>query len=634
MSDIKFTHRETHVITVAQLNQDFLRPESIRIQLDKAVRVSPLDVGCLAYTVRARNAVREDRQCNLVDNLSFVEERRELLRSIYFELSTALSHRTILHNVCSFESAIRWCDENGHSNFCSDEISAALAYQGYTQYLNGRIARKEIVPVSANNLQRAMSKLIGYQFPLEHLAIIRSAIPIRSQRGNSRAPREQSVTAYLKTCLTLARRLSEFVIKGEEYPFVLNLGEFEVVHFPSNVGALTPLKNQDVKSYNISERRISTVSEYIERASKLGVRVNPYQAQVDLSSAHRTLSSANTDMRCHWRIRLASLAMQAYTNILLILLGTTASELIQFDHEEGLELQKSLIKKELSAIKFRAKGLKTRYALGREGVHLLKEYLVLRTWVLNGQKFDKLFFMINANGRRAGVIRPLQLLFSQSFYKRISGVYLDSAYSNISTRVIRKYKSLVLHSLGISPTTVADVLNHSLSTNVNDYSDSPIEQQEEEFGIYWQSVRRAAERAIEIRGSGGTSIASGHCDAFLQPAPESDVTVLQPSCRSQYGCLYCKHYSCHADQEDIHKLLSLQYVANSVRASTSDLAHAEILYKDLCVRIDYIVDEISKRSPESAEIVSLIKYKVDNLGVLTVFWENWMQRYEKVGIVF
>ena len=47
MSDIKFTHRETHVITVAQLNQDFLRPESIRIQLDKAVRVSPLDVGCL-----------------------------------------------------------------------------------------------------------------------------------------------------------------------------------------------------------------------------------------------------------------------------------------------------------------------------------------------------------------------------------------------------------------------------------------------------------------------------------------------------------------------------------------------------------------------------------------------------------
>ena len=98
--------------------------------------------------------------------------------------------------------------------------------------------------------------------------------------------------------------------------------------------------------------------------------------------------------------------------------------------------------------------------------------------------------------------------------------------------------------------------------------------------------------------------------------------------------MYCKHYSCHADQEDIHKLLSLQYVANSVRASTSDLAHAEILYKDLCVRIDYIVDEISKRSPESAEIVSLIKYKVDNLGVLTVFWENWMQRYEKVGIVF
>lgn len=634
MSEIKLTHRETHVISTAQLSQEFLRPESIRIQLDKTVRVAPLDIGCLAYTVWARNSDREDERCNLVDELSFVEERRELLWSIFFELSTTLSHRTILHNVYSFEAAIRWCDENGHSNFCHDEISAVLAYQGYTQYLNDRIARKEVVPVSANNFQRAMSKLIGYRFPLEHLAIIRSAIPIRSQRGNSKAPREQNVVVYLKTCLTLARRISEFVIKGEEYPFVLSLGELEVVHFPSNRGTLTPLKKQDVRSYNISERRISTVGEYVERALESGVRINAYQAQEDLASAHRTLSSANSDLRCHWRIRLASLAMQAYTNILLILLGATASELIQFDYEEGLELQKSLVKKELSAIKFRAKGLKTRYALGREGVHLLKEYLVLRAWILDGQKFDKLFFMVSVNGKGAGVIRPLPLLFSQLFYKRISGVYLDPVYPNISSRMIRKYKSLVLHSLGISPATVADVLNHAINTNVNDYSDSPIEQQEDEFGIYWQSVRRAAERAIEVRDSGGTAIASGHCDAFLRPAPESDATALQPNCRTQYGCLYCKHYSCHADQEDIHKLLSLQYVANSVRASTSDLAHAEALYKDLCVRIDYIIDEISKRSPESAEVVSLIKYKVDQLGVLTVFWESWMQRYEKVGITF
>lgn len=629
----RYTHRETYVISPAQLNQEFLRPESIRIQLDKTVRAAPLDIGCLAYAAWTRNVGQEDRS-NLVDKLSFIRERRELLRSIFFDFSITQNHRTILHNVYRFEAAIKWCDENGHSDFFRDEMSAVLAYQGYTQYLNDRIARKEIVPVTANNFQRAMSKLIEYQFPSEHLAIIRSAIPVRSQRGNSKPPREQNVTAYLKTCLTLARRISEFVIKGGSYPLVVNLDGFDVVHFPSNHGTLTPFKKQDVRSYNLSELRISTVEEYVERALRSGVLISAYNAQEDLASAHRTLSSANSDLRCHWRIRLASLAMQAYTNILLILLGATASELIQFDYEESLELERSLVKKELSAIKFRAKGLKTRYALGRDGVHLLKEYLVLRAWVLDGQEFDKLFLMVSVNGKDAGEIRPLRLIFSQAFYKRISGVYLDPMCPNISSRGIRKHKSVVLHSLGISPATVADVLNHTVNTNIKDYLEASIEQQEDEFGIYWQSVRRAAERAIENRDSQGTATASGHCDAFLRPAPESDVTALQPNCRTQYSCLYCKHYSCHADQEDIHKLLSLQYVANSVRASTPDLDHAEALYKDLCIRIEYITDEISKRSPESAEIVSSIKYKVGQLGVLTVFWENWMQRYEKMGVVF
>ena len=91
---------------------------------------------------------------------------------------------------------------------------------------------------------------------------------------------------------------------------------------------------------------------------------------------------------------------------------------------------------------------------------------------------------------------------------------------------------------------------------------------------------------------------------------------------------------CHADEEDVHKLLSLQYVANAVRKTTADLQHAERLFKDLSVRIEFILEAVSKRSKESSILVDEVKYRVQELGDLTPFWERRLQRYEKVGVVF
>ena len=91
---------------------------------------------------------------------------------------------------------------------------------------------------------------------------------------------------------------------------------------------------------------------------------------------------------------------------------------------------------------------------------------------------------------------------------------------------------------------------------------------------------------------------------------------------------------CLADEEDVHKLLSLQYVVNAVREATADLQHAEKLFKDLSVRIEFILEAVSKRSEDGSALVAEVKYRVQELGDLTPFWENRLQRYEKVGVVF
>ncbi|MNR25106.1 hypothetical protein D3C85_1422350 [compost metagenome] len=177
-------------------------------------------------------------------------------------------------------------------------------------------------------------------------------------------------------------------------------------------------------------------------------------------------------------------------------------------------------------------------------------------------------------------------------------------------------------------------MNHTVSTNTRDYTHTTIERQEAEFGGYWQSIRKAAEIVRDRASSNSLSTASGHCDAFNDPTPAGGLIPIQPDCKTQFGCLYCSHYICHSDEQDVHKILSLQYVINAVRDASTDLHHAEALFRDLSVRIEFVLDAIGNSSAEGADIVKRIKRKVHDLGVLTPFWEKRLQRYEKLGVTF
>ncbi|QAY88262.1 hypothetical protein CUN61_09270 [Pseudomonas arsenicoxydans] len=348
------------------------------------------------------------------------------------------------------------------------------------------------------------------------------------------------------------------------------------------------------------------------------------------------LDYANSNFRHEYRLRLSALASKAYACVFLAITGASPTEFAQFDYDEAIEVERSLVKKEFSAVKFRARGKKTRYAIGRNnGLSLLREYLTLRAWILNGENFDYLFFSMDRSGGYTGTYSRLSNEFCTTLYRTISGVYLDSTCPNITSRTLRKFKSVILHGLGFSPATVADVLNHTVSTNVSEYAQANVDQQQSEFEGYWQSVRRAAEMMRErAQQDDALATASGHCNAFNNPIPEGAAVAIQPNCKTQYGCLYCTHYVCHSDEEDVHKLTSLQYVINAVRDASRDFQHAETLYRDLSIRIVFILDGIAARSDASAELVAMIKRVVHERGELTPFWERRLQRYEKLGVVF
>ena len=94
------------------------------------------------------------------------------------------------------------------------------------------------------------------------------------------------------------------------------------------------------------------------------------------------------------------------------------------------------------------------------------------------------------------------------------------------------------------------------------------------------------------------------------------------------------NYQVHSDETDIHKLTSFQYVIDAVRQNAPVFKFSEETFKDLAVRIEVVLAAISQRSETTSKLVESVRNKVFDLGILTPFWEQRLQRYEKMGIYF
>jgi hypothetical protein len=634
-----YVKRDTQVVPYSMISQVGINPENVCILFSQDIKAYPLDFGSVAYSKRisvARSTSIKD-WCAPVVVESLVTARRELLFGV-FDLLGRYKNPVTGRNICSHIMRILgWCDERNFTLVFIDASETSRVYRDYTDFLNGLILSNLITPQSANSLQRSFSTLCKISFPDNYLSISSSAPAIKAIRRTGMAPSEVRVAHYIKCCLSVARGFSRAVIDFTPFPWVINFEEFEAVIFPANSGCYTPFTGRPNHSHNVDSRRIATLEEYLISTGRDGrIRSIRYDIQATLNNAVENLLRANTDAYSEYRLRLATVALRAYATLIIAVTGCSPSELVQFDYDEALEIEKSLVKKELSAVKLRARGRKTRYALGKNnGLVILREFIELRNWLLQGRSFEKLFFQYEVTRERSrGGIKALSVTVTYLFHEYISGRYLNPTIPALGSRLMRRHKSVILHSMGFSPQVVADALNHRVSTNIVDYAGATSDQQNREMGLFWTSIRKASTLVRDRRSEDSMSIAAGHCDSFGSPSSVGVEVEIVPDCKTQFGCLFCERYVCHADEEDTHKLLSLQYVINAIRRVSPDPDHSERLFQKLSMRLQYILREISGRSTGCAELVDKLNKRVHELGDLTPFWESRLQRYEKLGVIF
>lgn len=634
-----YVQRKIDILTINQLNRDFMFPENVAIRVDASLRRSPLDFGAFAFSRRAGNmSTKVDANgARGVDLTSLVEHRRDALRALYDYLYCSnQSEATVKKIYERYKFLFEWLDDNDHRDAFSNKDCARLAYRKYSEWLYENLLSQKVFAVNtANERQSYFRKILKIHFETDYEHIVRGISKIRHQVSHHRVPAQSEVANFINVMLAVATTFGKVVAEEIEFPFLFKTSLYETYIFPFNGGmADTPYSTITKPYLNYQTGEICTLNELMDKNLKRRLK----KSKSLIRKAHITIDQCNSDLRCEQRMRMATMALNAYAVLIQLITGATTSELIQFQYIEALEVERGLLKKELTSIKFRAGGKLTRYPIGGViGRKILGEYIKLRDWVLNGVECKYLFFRMHRDGSYTGGFGKQHHAFVSQSHHRLRKLFFSKDSSAIGCSLARKYKSLILRELKTPTSVIASVLNHQVSTNESHYTETTSDRSKEEFAKYWKSIRAAADMVVnkkrdEIVDHFSSSVV-GHCKAFNHPRPIVEEAPIKPDCATQYGCLFCENYLCHSDEEDTHKLFSFRYVLGELSAHSHNTCHVENMFSELKMRVDAIIEKISSLSESHAQLTINMKRKVFELGELTDFWEHRMARYESMGVV-
>lgn len=615
--------------------------ESVRLQLKS--KTWPLDVGSFAFTVRekTKNNIGDYSLPIMVDIDSFLPSRIELLEKLLDKIYLYGGRDATINDwVAKCRQTLNWCDTNGFETAFESPENAYCAYKKFTNELVHKIKLNEgFTPENGTKKQRGFRFVLELVFGFDEAKNICQGITlIRFKREHSDAAEENHVKYILKTHLSLARSLADNILNNAPFPFRFKVNEVDVLYWHVLSGtAHTKYRPLAVATQNQKEGRIATVDEY-KRNLRLntGRKVGNWEAKKELSGSHESLDRANSTEYHNSRLMAASLSMQCYLMVFMLLTNMGRSEAVELQFDKNFEVDKDFYNRDFRTVKFRSRGRITSYNLGsKHGLSMFKEYLKIRRWVLNDKECKYLFFsMGQKQGRNySGDFFQLKQDRLSKVHDKIKGIYIPKDIPNIKFSRVRKYKTLILNELKVDQRLIADILNHTVETNHKVYATGDPDKQKKELGVFWKALHGAAK---QVKGKKvlehEVSVAAGHCEDMGNAIPVTDGLEINPDCKSQYGCLFCKHFACHADREDIEKLYSLLYVVDCVKQLSNNVDRSHELFDPLVARINLIFSEMKNISDEVKQLMEDVEKSVMVLGVLTPFWELKLQRLEDLGV--
>lgn len=559
-----------------------------------------------------------------VDTTTYDKDRLVIVRFILDDLARRKqkgnSPATIRGFIRCIISFCRWLTDES-INFPATIEESKQLYHMYTFYLKNKIKTEEYSHSHCQALSSNMLQLLEYVFDDCNGFISSGIIPIAFKAPNStnKVSNEDFIYSF-NFFHQLFSQLTDFLLEQKQYPFLLNLPRKNLWVIPSR----TWVKNEDtqhyLKSYNYETGQIKSVKE-IQKAYGFKEEKTAYDYR---NSFMYKLNNNNIDTKSNTRMFLGRIAMKAFFMHFLAITGMNDSTAATLKWNNNYEIEKEQYS--FRNIKYRAQNKLVEFKIQKEFVADFKKFIKLREYLLDGNKIDYLFF---SGDRKTAKLSPPQIrgTYSSLINKDMIN-NVDPQLPRITSRELRVNKIYqVIKQNGIL--AAANLAQNLPSTILSNYIAETTEDTMKQFTEFFNRLNKT----IIFKEYEGTNISVGQCKQPNEPHIDLDIGPFDSNCSQSEGCLFCDKYGIHADETDIRKLYSLEYLINECKYIASDNNTFKSVYGNILSRITNIIEFMQEQVPTLKPEIQFVKRDVYENENLAPYFEHKLSTLLELGVL-
>ncbi|KFE52388.1 hypothetical protein [Pseudomonas syringae] len=519
-----------------------------------------------------------------------------------------------------------WCEANNRENFLE---SSELYYEALTKF-TAQLNNDHRAYITRKRIHTACRTFGQQIFPEE--AYLPAKIPMvqrprKKQTKTIEPPSEESVKHHLQTSEPLFIGLTDLVINFTLLPVKLKVNQdFAWItpdtRYPMITGKI--LSNDGVHStysptIDYREGRMRTLEEYKARSVTTGTT----HYKTALKAYASRLSIANSTKDNAYRIRLGRYAHDCFVAMFVANTGINESSLRELPWDPNFEI----IKDEeigMRTIKFRANNKAITVRVKARFINHFKKFVQLRSFFCEGIDHPYLFIGFNGNSKSNYRIMDTNIL-GRLHASMTSLIDYDVPF--LSYKQLRNYKdNYTAKKHGHEAARI--LLGHSERTQRKNYLKANEKNAVDQIGKFNEVVNEF----FNNPHSCSTPVGGCNGEGFPQKKVDSQITS-EPNCKSESGCLNCIHHKVHANDEDVWKLLSLEYVTKQMIHASSSQEHFNQIHSPTLRQIDQILNEMLIVNPSLQQKLEDLRKDVNDNNNLTDYWQRHLERLVRLKVV-
>ncbi|MFL6876794.1 hypothetical protein ACJ6YJ_18235 [Pseudomonas marginalis] len=645
-----FEYRDVILLPFDDLKTRVLRLESTVITYfpsESSNRIHSLDVGCFCYSSRS-NVAGRGLTGAAVDKSSFDPVRVPLVQATidFVRGASAVSAGRKYTEIKQFYT---WIDSQEVSISFNCLESMKSAYIEYTrnllQLINvSKAGRSGIAKKTAQNYQKTAAVVVAAATELSVHQVMGLATRITKGRNvdagfneiDSQDERSRSFAALVKF-IDEVHRVT--VLKGQLPILFSSPNDDDFFYFvPSQVRG----KGRDQGSVYSKLRiynKFPTNNEFEEHSGFIDQPDGKQSQKFILTNIRMRLKDLAKNPRSDFFLSLANRAMSAGLVTFFAATGTNltvALELLMHS-EQVVPTTKG---NRYSGTKGRSEGKDVFPEFGAEYSPVFKKIKAIRTWLLDGRVSQLVFPYQDGSG----LITRMEPSCVGEVRKLFKEVLPNTAW--ITPRKWRKgVGSEYIKLSGGDTILTSEKLGNTEGVVRASYARPSFEDTAVELSSFFDKAFDAAINrtrvqpvipvTVLVNEASPSNIPTGRCDKPSESNPElaKGFTSLAPtpSCGEPVTCLFCSFYGIHADEQDVRRLLSLQFLLKSSKGSMPNERFIQ-KFSPMLHRVDEILVEVEAHGKFQENFISDIKADVAR-GKLDEFWKIHFNTFVSVGVV-